>query len=223
MSSATQIETVFATMAAGAPLVGTDGFFTARRDQTIALAARNKLPAIYGLRDFVVFGGLMSYGADFADAYHQAGIYTAEFSGERSPLTETAKSRGCDLFVMSSHGHRGLSKLFLGSQTSEVLADGSVPVLVVHSAIEFTRRLGTRAEMEVRMLQISVTICANHEKVMEEARRLEREGIAKIGEHIPTLTLNVPDHRNEEMVIAALARLTRKGFVTDFKSERVNK
>jgi hypothetical protein len=27
-------------------------------------------------------------------------------------------------------------------------------------------------------LQISVTICANHEKVMEEARRLEREGIA---------------------------------------------
>ena len=79
------------------------------------------------------------------------------------------------------------------------------------------------AEMEVRMLQISVTICANHQKVMEEARRLEREGIAKIDEHIPTLTLNVPDHRNEEMVIAALARLTRKGSVTDFKSERVNK
>ena len=79
------------------------------------------------------------------------------------------------------------------------------------------------AEMEVRMLQITVTICANHEKVMGEARRLEREGIAKIDEHIPTLILNVPDHRNEEMVIAALARLTRKGFVTDFKSERVNK
>ena len=79
------------------------------------------------------------------------------------------------------------------------------------------------AEMEVRMLQITVTICANHEKVMGEARRLEREGIAKIDEHIPTLILNVPDHRNEEMVIAALARLTRNGFVTDFKSERVNK
>ena len=79
------------------------------------------------------------------------------------------------------------------------------------------------AEMEVRMLQITVTICANHEKVMGEARRLEHEGIAKIDEHIPTLILDVPDHRNEEMVIAALARLTRKGFVTDFKSERVNK
>jgi nucleotide-binding universal stress UspA family protein len=47
-------------------------------------------------------------------------------------IIETAKSRGCDLVVMGSHGRRGLRKLFLGSQTSEVLADGSVPVLVVH-------------------------------------------------------------------------------------------
>ena len=46
-------------------------------------------------------------------------------------IIETAKSRGCDLIVMSSHGHRGFRKLLLGSQTSEVLADGSVPVLVV--------------------------------------------------------------------------------------------
>jgi nucleotide-binding universal stress UspA family protein len=46
-------------------------------------------------------------------------------------IIETAKSRGCDLIVMGSHGRRGLKKLFLGSQTSEVLADGSVPVLVV--------------------------------------------------------------------------------------------
>ena len=47
-------------------------------------------------------------------------------------IIETAKSKGCDLIVMGSHGRRGLRKLFLGSQTSEVLADGSVPVLVVH-------------------------------------------------------------------------------------------
>src|SRR5262252_4220543 len=47
-------------------------------------------------------------------------------------IIETAKSRGCDLIVMASHGRRGFRKLFLGSQTSEVLADGSVPVLVVH-------------------------------------------------------------------------------------------
>jgi nucleotide-binding universal stress UspA family protein len=47
-------------------------------------------------------------------------------------IIETAKSRGCDLIVMASHGRRGLRKLILGSQTSEVLVDGSVPVLVVH-------------------------------------------------------------------------------------------
>jgi nucleotide-binding universal stress UspA family protein len=46
-------------------------------------------------------------------------------------IIETAKSRGCDLIVMASHGRRGLKKLFLGSETSEVLSDGSVPVLVV--------------------------------------------------------------------------------------------
>jgi nucleotide-binding universal stress UspA family protein len=46
-------------------------------------------------------------------------------------IIETAKSIGCDLIVMASHGRRGLRKLLLGSQTSEVLVDGSVPVLVV--------------------------------------------------------------------------------------------
>lgn len=46
-------------------------------------------------------------------------------------IIETAKSRGCDLIVMASHGRRGIRKFLLGSQTSEVLSDGSVPVLVV--------------------------------------------------------------------------------------------
>jgi len=69
------------------------------------------------------------------------------------------------------------------------------------------------------MLQITVTVCANEKKVMEEARRLELEGIVKIHEQIPTLTVNVPDRRNEEMVIATLAKLARNGFVTEFKSK----
>ena len=51
-----------------------------------------------------------------------------------SAIIETAKSRGCDLIVMASHGRRGLRKLLLGSQTSEVLVDGNVPVLVVGQA-----------------------------------------------------------------------------------------
>jgi nucleotide-binding universal stress UspA family protein len=46
-------------------------------------------------------------------------------------IIETAKSGDCDLIVMASHGRRGLRKLLLGSQTSEVVVNGSVPVLVV--------------------------------------------------------------------------------------------
>jgi hypothetical protein len=56
---------------------------------------------------------------------------------------------------------------------------------------------------------------------MEEVRRLEHEGIAKIHEHTPALILTVPDHRNDEKVIATLARFARKGFVTEFKSRWV--
>jgi nucleotide-binding universal stress UspA family protein len=46
-------------------------------------------------------------------------------------IIRAAKLKGCDLIVMSSHGRRGLQKLLLGSQTSEVLVKTTVPVLVV--------------------------------------------------------------------------------------------
>jgi len=45
-------------------------------------------------------------------------------------IIEAAKSTGCDLIVMSSHGRRGLSKLLLGSQATEVLTSSTVPVLI---------------------------------------------------------------------------------------------
>jgi hypothetical protein len=71
------------------------------------------------------------------------------------------------------------------------------------------------------MLQITVTVTAKQEKVLEESRRLEREGLVKIQEYTPDLILNVPDHANEEVVIAALAGLARKGLVTEFRSRWV--
>ncbi len=46
-------------------------------------------------------------------------------------IIDTAKSRDCSLIAMSSHGRRGLGRLLLGSQTSEVLAHSPVPVLVI--------------------------------------------------------------------------------------------
>lgn len=46
-------------------------------------------------------------------------------------LIETAEKQGCSLIVMSSHGRTGMNRIMLGSQTAEVLATASVPVLIV--------------------------------------------------------------------------------------------
>ena len=62
---------------AGGLVVGSDLFLNSQRQQIVALAARHSLPAIYGVREFAIAGGLMSYGSDLADAYRQSGIYAA--------------------------------------------------------------------------------------------------------------------------------------------------
>lgn len=51
--------------------------------------------------------------------------------GAAAAILEAADSLGCSLIVMSSHGRRGVSRLLLGSQTAEVLAQSPIPVLVV--------------------------------------------------------------------------------------------
>jgi putative ABC transport system substrate-binding protein len=61
----------------GALIISSDPIFTQWREQLAALAARHALPACYGFREFAVAGGLMSYGSDLPDAYHQVGVYAA--------------------------------------------------------------------------------------------------------------------------------------------------
>ncbi|KQO00496.1 MULTISPECIES: universal stress protein [Stenotrophomonas] len=46
-------------------------------------------------------------------------------------IIETADTCGSDLLVMTSHGRRGVTRVLLGSQTAEVLARSTVPVLVI--------------------------------------------------------------------------------------------
>ncbi len=67
--------TAFARERPDALYVGGDAFFQVRRAQLVNLASRHALPATYGGREFVLAGGLMSYGSDLSDAYRQVGLY----------------------------------------------------------------------------------------------------------------------------------------------------
>ena len=78
-STSHDIDAVFATFVRERPdalFVGNDPFFTSRRVQLAILAARHLLPMTSGTREIAEVGGLMSYGADIADAWRHVGIYT---------------------------------------------------------------------------------------------------------------------------------------------------
>jgi putative ABC transport system substrate-binding protein len=87
-SSPNEIDTAFASMrrrSVGALLVGADPFFTSRRQQIVALAVRDAIPAMYANREFIAEGGLMSYGNDTVDAYRRAGVYVGRILNGASP------------------------------------------------------------------------------------------------------------------------------------------
>jgi putative ABC transport system substrate-binding protein len=73
-----EIDAAFATLARDRPdalFITPDAFFLSRRVQVVTLAARDRIPAAYAEREVVTVGGLMSYGTNLADMYHQVGVY----------------------------------------------------------------------------------------------------------------------------------------------------
>jgi putative ABC transport system substrate-binding protein len=79
VSTIGEIDVAFAGFARERPdalFVAPDAFLNSRAVQLATLTAREKIPATYDQRDDVAVGGLMSYGTDLADMFHQVGVYT---------------------------------------------------------------------------------------------------------------------------------------------------
>jgi putative ABC transport system substrate-binding protein len=77
-STDAQLEAGFARLIserADALLVAADPYFDTRRDKIVGFAQRQRLPAIYHFREYVLAGGLLSYGISLTDAYRQFGVY----------------------------------------------------------------------------------------------------------------------------------------------------
>jgi len=82
-----EIDAAFASLVqarTGALLVGGDPFFNNRIERLIELAARHAIPTMYLFSEFVVAGGLISYGTGLREIYRQAGLYTGRIlKGEK--------------------------------------------------------------------------------------------------------------------------------------------
>jgi putative ABC transport system substrate-binding protein len=110
-STSREIDAVFATLVRELPdalFVGLDTFLNSRRVQFATLTARHAVPATFSNCDFAEVGGLMSYGADIADALRLVGVYAGRILKGAKPA---------DLPVVQSSKF----ELVINAQTARVL------------------------------------------------------------------------------------------------------
>jgi putative ABC transport system substrate-binding protein len=96
--SESELDSVFADLKEqkiGALVVSGEPFFDSQRERIVGLAARYSMPTIYAWREYVLAGGLISYGTDLPESYHQAAIYAGRIlKGEKAanlPVVQPTK------------------------------------------------------------------------------------------------------------------------------------
>jgi len=99
-SSEEDLETTFAAMAnlrADALVVAGEPLFDSKREKIVALAARSAVASVYAWREYVLAGGLISYGTDLPESYREAAIYAGRIlKGEKPanlPVKQPTKFR----------------------------------------------------------------------------------------------------------------------------------
>jgi putative tryptophan/tyrosine transport system substrate-binding protein len=111
-STSREIDAAFATFARQRPdalFVAADAFFAGRRVQLTNLAARERIPATYSNRAYITAGGLMSYGTDLADTYHQVGVYTGGILKGAKPADLAVTQSSKFEFVINRQTARALN------------------------------------------------------------------------------------------------------------------
>jgi putative ABC transport system substrate-binding protein len=106
-----EIDAVFGSFARERPdalFVAPDAFFAGRRGQFATLTARERVPSAYAISELVQAGGLMSYGTDIAEAFHQVGVYTGRILKGEKPADLPVQQSTKFAFVINIQTARAL-------------------------------------------------------------------------------------------------------------------
>jgi putative ABC transport system substrate-binding protein len=102
-STVADLDTVFASIAqlgAGGLVISSDSFFFGQSKQLATLAVRHAVPTIFGFREFVTAGGLMSYGGSLTESFRWVGIYTGQIlKGAKPADLPVQRSTKIELFI----------------------------------------------------------------------------------------------------------------------------
>ena len=105
-STSREIDAAFASIVRerlDALFVATDPYLISRRAQLVNLASRHAIPATFPSREFTEIGGLMSYGANIPEAYHQVGVHAARIlKGAKPADLPVVQSSKFELVINSS-------------------------------------------------------------------------------------------------------------------------